>query len=90
MILSAILAMCFGILSAHCGARAGFGFAAEVRKLAFRKVQSFSFANLDNFSVPSLITRLTNDCNIIASYHDEPANGNKSTLYDDFCTYHGF
>lgn len=65
MIISALLAMTFGILSAHCGARAGFGFAAEIRKAAFKRVQGFSFANLDRFTVSSLITRLTNDCNTI-------------------------
>jgi len=65
MILAAILGMLFGVLSAHCGARAGFGFASEIRKETFKKVQNFSFANLDRFTVSSLITRLTNDCNTI-------------------------
>ncbi|MGI6778858.1 MAG: ABC transporter ATP-binding protein [Acetivibrionales bacterium] len=65
MIAAALLGMAFGIISAHCGARAGFGFASEIRKEAFKKVQSFSFANLDQFTVSSLITRLTNDCNTI-------------------------
>ncbi|NLY86117.1 MAG: ABC transporter ATP-binding protein [Tissierellia bacterium] len=65
MILAALLGMTFGILSAHCGARAGYGFAAEIREETFKKVQSFSFANLDKFTVSSLITRLTNDCNTI-------------------------
>lgn len=65
MILAALLGMTFGILSAHCGARAGFGFAAEIREETFKKVQNFSFANLDRFTVSSLITRLTNDCNTI-------------------------
>lgn len=65
MIAAALLAMLFGIISSHCGARAGYGFAAEIRKEAFKKVQGFSFANLDNFTVSSLITRLTNDCNTI-------------------------
>jgi len=65
MVLAAALAMVFGIISAHFGARAGFGFAAEIRKEIFKKVQSFSFANLDQFTVSSLITRLTNDCNTI-------------------------
>lgn len=65
MIVAALLGMIFGILSAHCGARAGYGFAAELRKETFKKVQGFSFANLDNFTVSSLITRLTNDCNTI-------------------------
>ncbi|WP_326907276.1 ABC transporter ATP-binding protein [Sedimentibacter sp. MB31-C6] len=65
MVASALLAMTFGIISAHCGARAGFGFASEIRKATFKKVQGFSFANLDEFTVSSLITRLTNDCNTI-------------------------
>ena len=65
MVLAAALAMVFGIISAHFGAKAGFGFAAEIRKEIFKKVQSFSFANLDQFTVSSLITRLTNDCNTI-------------------------
>ena len=65
MIISALLAMAFGIMSAHAGARAGYGFAAEIREDVFKKVQSFSFANLDTFTVSSLITRLTNDCNTL-------------------------
>lgn len=65
MIGAALLAMLFGVLSAHAGARAGYGFASEIRKETFKKVQEFSFANLDQFSVPSLITRLTNDCNTL-------------------------
>ena len=65
MVVAALLAMVFGIMSAHCGARAGYGFAAEIREKVFRKIQSFSFANLDKFTLSSLITRLTNDCNTI-------------------------
>lgn len=65
MIVAALLGMVFGVISAHCGARAGFGFAAEIRHKVFKKVQNFSFANLDQFTVSSLITRLTNDCNTI-------------------------
>ena len=65
MIVAALLAMVFGILSSHFGARAGYGFAAGIRQEVFEKVQSFSFANLNQFSVSSLITRLTNDCNTI-------------------------
>ncbi len=65
MILVALLAMIFGVTSSFFGARAGYGFASEIRQKTFEKIQSFSFANLDNFSVSSLITRLTNDCNTI-------------------------
>ncbi|HHZ02279.1 MAG TPA: ABC transporter ATP-binding protein [Tissierellia bacterium] len=65
MVVSALIGMTFGVLSSHCGARAGFGFAAEIRQELYKKVQDFSFANLDKFTVPSLVTRLTNDCNTI-------------------------
>lgn len=65
MVVAALLAMVFGILSSHFGARTGYGFAAGIRQEVFEKVQSFSFANLNQFSVSSLITRLTNDCNTI-------------------------
>lgn len=65
MVVAALLAMVFGILSSHFGARAGYGFASGIRDEVFEKVQGFSFANLDQFSVSSLITRLTNDCNTI-------------------------
>ncbi len=65
MIFAALFGMVMGIISSHYGATAGYGFAAEIRKETFKKVQSFSFANLDKFSVSSLITRLTNDCNTL-------------------------
>lgn len=65
MVVIALIGMSFGVLSAHFGARAGYGFAAEIREKTFHKVQAFSFANLDQFSVSSLITRLTNDCNTL-------------------------
>ncbi len=65
MIAAALIGMTFGIMSSHYGARAGYGFASEVRLKAYKKIQSFSFANLDKFTVASLITRLTNDCNTI-------------------------
>lgn len=65
MIFVALAGMVFGILSSHFGARAGYGFASEIRLATFKKIQGFSFANLDKFTVSSLITRLTNDCNTI-------------------------
>lgn len=65
MVFASFLGMIFGILSSYAGAKAGYGFAAEIRLETFKKVQGFSFANLDQFTVSSLITRLTNDCNTI-------------------------
>ncbi len=63
MIIAAFVGMTAGVLSARLGATAGYGFGANLRADLFGSVQRFSFANLDRFSVPSLITRLTNDCN---------------------------
>lgn len=65
MVFASFLGMVFGIISAYFGAKAGYGFASEIRLETFKKVQGFSFANLDQFSVSSLITRLTNDCNTL-------------------------
>lgn len=65
MIIAAILAMVFGVSSSFFGANAGYGFAAEIRQKTFEKIQGYSFANLDSFTISSLITRLTNDCNTI-------------------------
>ena len=58
MILVALLMMAGGVGGAYFGAKAAVSFAADLRKDAFDKVQTFSFANLDQFSTGS---RLTND-----------------------------
>lgn len=61
MILVALLMMAGGVGGAYFGAKAAVSFSADLRKDAFDKVQTFSFANLDQFSTGSLVTRLTND-----------------------------
>ncbi len=61
MILVALLMMAGGVGGAYFGAKTAVSFAADLRKDAFDKVQTFSFANLDQFSTGSLVTRLTND-----------------------------
>lgn len=65
MVFLALLGMTFGVISAFFGSKAGHGFASELRLETFRRVQNFSFGNLDEFSVSSLITRLTNDITTI-------------------------
>ena len=45
--------------------RAAQGFAADVRSAIFRRIQSFSFGNLDKFQTGQLIIRLTSDVNIV-------------------------
>ncbi len=61
MVLTALLMMLGGIGGAYFGARASVNFAADVRNDLYRKVQQFSFSNIDKFSTGSLVTRLTND-----------------------------
>ncbi len=50
-----------GALSGHFCASATAGFAKNLRRDLYYKVQDFSFSNIDKFSTPSLVTRLTTD-----------------------------
>lgn len=61
MILTAVLMMLGGVLGAYFAVKASVNFAADLRKDVFKKVQKFSFANIEKFSTGSLVTRLTND-----------------------------
>jgi len=61
MILTAVLMMVGGVGGAYFGAKAAVNFAADLRADVYKKVQSYSFANIDKFNTGSLVTRLTND-----------------------------
>ena len=61
MILTALVMMAGGVGGAYFGGKASVNFAADLREDVYRKVQKFSFANIDKFSTGSLVTRLTND-----------------------------
>lgn len=61
MILVALMMMAGGVGGAYFGSKASVNFAADLRRDIYKKVQSFSFANIDKFSTGSLVTRLTND-----------------------------
>ncbi len=61
MVLTAILMMIGGVGGAYFGAKASVNFAADLRADIYRKVQSYSFSNIDKFNTGSLVTRLTND-----------------------------
>lgn len=56
-----VLMIIGGIGSAYFATRASVFFAADLRSDIFKKVQEFSFSNIDSFSTGSLITRLIND-----------------------------
>ena len=59
--ISAIMSLLFGMLSGRFAAKASSGFAKNLRKGMFYKIQDYSFENIDKFSTSSLITRLTTD-----------------------------
>ena len=61
MVLMAIVSLFFGAVAGRLSAVAAVGFAKNLRGALFRKVQSFSFSNVDKFSTASLTTRLTTD-----------------------------
>ncbi len=63
MVLLALFALFCGAYSNRLAAVASMGAGAEMREALFTKIQTFSFSDLDRFSVPSLITRLTTDVN---------------------------
>ncbi len=61
----ALLSVLFGVLSGSCCAKASSGFAKNLRKDIYHKIQDFSFYNIDKFSATSLVTRLTTDVGFI-------------------------
>lgn len=61
LIICALLALLFGMLSARYAAIASAGFAKNLRRKVFVNIQEFSFSNIDRFSTASLVTRLTTD-----------------------------
>ncbi len=65
MILYTVGLLLFGFIAARCAAIASIGFAANMRRAIFNKVQDFSFDNLDKFTESSLITRIINDSSTI-------------------------
>ena len=69
LIVIAMLSLAFGVLSGHYSAVASSGFAKNLRRDLFEKVQQFSFANIDKISTASLVSRLTTDVsNVQMSY----------------------
>lgn len=61
LVLMAGLSLAFGALAGSACATASCGFARNLRKDMFYKIQGYSFENIDKFSVSSLVTRLTTD-----------------------------
>ena len=63
LVLMALVSLACGGLAGYTGAKASAGFARNVRRDVFTRIQRFSFENIDKFSTASLVTRLTTDVN---------------------------
>ena len=61
LMLCAVASLGFGSASAVFAAKAGTGFAKNLRHDMYYHVQEFSFSNIDKFSTASIVTRLTSD-----------------------------
>ena len=61
LVVLTLLSLTFGTLSGKYAACASAGFAKNLRKDMYHRVQKFSFFNIDKFSTSSLVTRLTTD-----------------------------
>lgn len=69
MIAVSLLGLLFGFLGGIYGAKASCGFARNLRKGMFEKIQTYSFKNIDKYSTAGLVTRLTTDVtNVQNSY----------------------
>ncbi len=65
VLIYAILALISGAMAGRFAAIAAASYAKNIRKSLFYKIQEFSFKNIDRFSSPSLVTRLTTDINLV-------------------------
>lgn len=61
MLIIACASLYFGVQSGFFASDASAGFAANLRKGMFDKIQTYSFSNIDKFSTAGLVTRLTTD-----------------------------
>ncbi len=65
MLVCAVVALCLGLAYARFSARAAMGLGANLRAAEYAHLQTFSFANIDDFEGSSLVTRLTTDVTVV-------------------------
>ncbi len=61
MLICAVIGLFGGIMGAVLGSKASAGWAKNLRKAMFERIQTYSFENIDKFSTAGLVTRLTTD-----------------------------
>ena len=67
----AFLSLAFGILAGRSVAYASSGFAANLRKAMYRNIQRFAFSDIDKYSTPGLVTRMTTDVNNLQNAYQQ-------------------
>lgn len=65
MVGMAFLSLFFGIMAGRVSAYASTGFAANLRRVMYRNIQTFSFQDIDKYSTSGLVTRMTTDVNAL-------------------------
>ena len=65
LVVMALFSLMFGILGGVFASRASVGLAANLRSDMYKKLETFSFANIDKFSASSLVTRMTTDISTV-------------------------
>ena len=61
MVIAAAVGLFAGVMGGKYGASASTGFARNLRRAMFARIQTYSFENIDKFSTAGLVTRLTTD-----------------------------
>ena len=67
MAVFAIFAIMGGFLAMYFSSKAAYGFGANLRKDMVSKIQEYSFSDINKFSTSSLITRITNDVEMVVN-----------------------
>lgn len=67
MIIASMVSMIGGFCAMYFSSKASYGFGANLRQELIDKIQEFSFANINKFTTSSLITRLTNDVEVLVN-----------------------
>ena len=88
MVSFAIIAFLLGIITAKFTAKAGRGFGYELRKAEYEKIQEFSFKNMDEFRLNSLVTRMTNDVQIVSDTFCQSLRPTTANLFLHLCHHH--
>ncbi|MDR2084080.1 MAG: ABC transporter ATP-binding protein/permease [Bacteroidales bacterium] len=65
MVALSVLGIIFSVSNVYCASKTGTGFATDIRKALFSKIQKMSFSDIDSFGSESLIIRMTNDTTML-------------------------